>query len=211
MGARIKLHSLQRAPELNGLHAEIVEPHDRSTGRWGVKIDTDGRIRALRTQNLRLIDAREPAAALAKRMAAEPADQERLLQRLEQLAATDDWRAVASGARGQGGSSRSSSSGAAKYCVCLLRPRACVSIACGNFKGDSVQLAAPGDGKGDARPGGGGRGTMQSWDLVSFAGRFSRCRVSSSEVRKVESDVSGIQHSTRLVRVTTVLNRFCNV
>jgi hypothetical protein len=58
VGARVKLHSLRRAPELNGLHGEIVSPLDGSTGRWGIKTDTDGRVRTMRPDNLRRIDAR---------------------------------------------------------------------------------------------------------------------------------------------------------
>ena len=57
VGARVEIHSLQRAPELNGVDGEIVSAHDSGTGRWGVKTGTDGRELAIRPDNLRRIDA----------------------------------------------------------------------------------------------------------------------------------------------------------
>lgn len=60
VGARVEIHSLlaaARAPELNGVHGEIVVPLDSSTGRCGVKTDTDGRVWSLRPDNLRRLEA----------------------------------------------------------------------------------------------------------------------------------------------------------
>ena len=55
VGARVKLHSLQQKPELNGVRGKVVEPQDPGSGRWGVKIDSDGRVLALKPANLVLI------------------------------------------------------------------------------------------------------------------------------------------------------------
>ena len=60
VGGRVEIHSLlaaARAPELNGVHGEIVVPLDSSTGRCGVKTDTDGRVWSLRPDNLRRLEA----------------------------------------------------------------------------------------------------------------------------------------------------------
>jgi hypothetical protein len=60
VGARVEIHSLlaaARAPELNGVHGEIVVPLDSSTERWGVKTDTDSRVWSLRPDNLRRLEA----------------------------------------------------------------------------------------------------------------------------------------------------------
>jgi hypothetical protein len=60
VGARVEIHSLlaaARAPELNGVHGVIVVPLDSSTGRWGVKTDTDSRVWSLRPDNLRRLEA----------------------------------------------------------------------------------------------------------------------------------------------------------
>jgi hypothetical protein len=60
VGARVEIHSLlaaARAPELNGVHGEIVVPLDSSTDRWGVKTDTDSRVWSLRPDNLRRLEA----------------------------------------------------------------------------------------------------------------------------------------------------------
>jgi hypothetical protein len=59
VGARVEIHSLlaaARAPELNGVHGEIVVPLDSSTERWGVKTDTDSRVWSLRPDNLRRLE-----------------------------------------------------------------------------------------------------------------------------------------------------------
>jgi hypothetical protein len=56
LGDRVKIHALQRAPEINGVVGEIVVPFDRGTGRWGVRADSDGRVRALRPANLLRLD-----------------------------------------------------------------------------------------------------------------------------------------------------------
>ena len=55
VGARVKLHSLQKNPEHNGVEGEVVEPLHPVSGRWGVKIDSDGRVLALKPANLVLI------------------------------------------------------------------------------------------------------------------------------------------------------------
>ena len=41
MGTTVEIHSLLRAPELNGVHGEIVDPppQDPGTGRWSVEIE----------------------------------------------------------------------------------------------------------------------------------------------------------------------------
>ena len=60
VGGRVEIHSLlaaARAPELNGVHGEIVVPLDSSTGKWGVKTDTDSRVWSLRPDNLRRLEA----------------------------------------------------------------------------------------------------------------------------------------------------------
>jgi len=62
LGDRVKIHELQRTPELNGVLGEIVVPLDRGTGRWGVRADSDGRVRALRPANLLRLDVGRPAA-----------------------------------------------------------------------------------------------------------------------------------------------------
>ena len=54
-GADVEIHSLQQKPELNGVRGKVVEPQDPVSGRWGVKIDSDGRVLALKPANLVLI------------------------------------------------------------------------------------------------------------------------------------------------------------
>ena len=54
-GADVEIHSLQQKPELNGVRGKVVEPQDPGSGRWGVKIDSDGRVLALKPANLVLI------------------------------------------------------------------------------------------------------------------------------------------------------------
>ena len=61
-GADVEIHSLVRSPELNGVRGKVVEPQDHGRGRWGVKIDSDGRILALKPANLVLISC--PRVAL---------------------------------------------------------------------------------------------------------------------------------------------------
>ena len=60
MGTKVEIHSLLRAPELNGVRGEIVDPppQDPGTGRWSVKIEKEGRLVALKSSNLRLVSAR---------------------------------------------------------------------------------------------------------------------------------------------------------
>ena len=56
VGAVVEIHSLQKSPELNGMHGEIIKSQDLGTGRCGVKTAT-GREVALKQVNLRLIRA----------------------------------------------------------------------------------------------------------------------------------------------------------
>ena len=44
VGTKVEIHSLLRAPELNGVRGEIVgpPPQDPGTGRWSVKIEKEG-------------------------------------------------------------------------------------------------------------------------------------------------------------------------
>jgi hypothetical protein len=49
-GADVEIHSLVRSPELNGVRSKVVEPQDPGSGRWGVKIDSDGRVLAEASQ-----------------------------------------------------------------------------------------------------------------------------------------------------------------
>ena len=51
-GADVEMHSLVRSPELNGVRGQVVEPQDPGTGRCRVKIDSDGRVLALKPANL---------------------------------------------------------------------------------------------------------------------------------------------------------------
>jgi hypothetical protein len=60
VGARVQLHSLLRAPELNGVQGGVVEFNAR-TGRWRVKTDPDGVIKALQAYNLTVLAAGTPA------------------------------------------------------------------------------------------------------------------------------------------------------
>jgi hypothetical protein len=57
VGATVEIHSLLRAPELNGMRGEIVgpPPQDPGTGRWSVKIEKEGPLVALKSSNLRLV------------------------------------------------------------------------------------------------------------------------------------------------------------
>ena len=52
IGAHVEIRSLVRSPELNGVRGQVVEPQDPGTGRCGVKIDSDGRLLALKPANL---------------------------------------------------------------------------------------------------------------------------------------------------------------
>ena len=55
-GADVEIHSLQQKPELNGVRGKVVEPQDPGSGRWGVKIDSDGRVLALKPANLAIFE-----------------------------------------------------------------------------------------------------------------------------------------------------------
>ena len=55
VGARVEIHSLVRAPDLNGAKGEIVQPQDQGTGRWVVKVGEEGRVVKLKPSNLRCI------------------------------------------------------------------------------------------------------------------------------------------------------------
>ena len=61
-GTDVEIHSLVRSPELNGVRGKVVEPQDPVSGRWGVKIDSDGRVLALKPANLVLIRKHAPMA-----------------------------------------------------------------------------------------------------------------------------------------------------
>ena len=50
-GARVELHGLQKAPELNG-KSGVAERWDARQGRWQVRIDGDSKPRGLRSENL---------------------------------------------------------------------------------------------------------------------------------------------------------------
>ena len=50
-GARVELHGLQKAPELNG-KSGVAERWDARQGRWQVRIDGDSKPRGLRLENL---------------------------------------------------------------------------------------------------------------------------------------------------------------
>ena len=50
-GARVELHGLQKAPELNG-KSGVVERWDERQGRWQVRVDGDPKPRGLRSGNL---------------------------------------------------------------------------------------------------------------------------------------------------------------
>ena len=66
VGAAVEIHSLQKSPELNGVHGEIIKSQDLGTGRCGVKTAT-GRELALKPVNLRLIGALNGPTAGASR------------------------------------------------------------------------------------------------------------------------------------------------
>ena len=53
-GARVELHGLQKAPELNG-KSGVAERWDARQERWQVRIDGDSKPRGLRSENLSLI------------------------------------------------------------------------------------------------------------------------------------------------------------
>ena len=64
LGAKVEIHSLLRSPEFNGVCGEIMEAPSAAvllsgTGRWSVKIETDGetdgRLVALKSSNLKLV------------------------------------------------------------------------------------------------------------------------------------------------------------
>jgi hypothetical protein len=71
VGTTVEIHSLLRAPELNGVGGEIVDPppQDPGTGRWSVKIEKEGRLVALKSSNLRLVSTPSLRGAGKKVMA----------------------------------------------------------------------------------------------------------------------------------------------
>ena len=71
VGTTVEIHSLLRAPELNGVRGEIVDPppQDPGTGRWSVKIEKEGRLVALKSSNLRLVSTPSLRGAGKKVMA----------------------------------------------------------------------------------------------------------------------------------------------
>ena len=99
-GADVVIHSLVRSPELNGVRGKIVEPQDPASRRWGVKIDSDGRVIALKPDNLSMT-----APARSRRPAHDPevermiragytAQHGRLWTWLGELHAARDWPAI---------------------------------------------------------------------------------------------------------------------
>ena len=57
VGARVRIHSLQWAPELNGVEGEVLDSHglEMPGGRWHVKTEPNGRVVAVETSHLTLI------------------------------------------------------------------------------------------------------------------------------------------------------------
>ena len=94
-GADVEIHSLVRSPELNGVRSKVVEPQDPGSGRWGVKIDSDGRVLALKPANLVLIRKHAPMVPRPRAQAGLTEEQRRLATRLNELQAADDWRGIA--------------------------------------------------------------------------------------------------------------------
>jgi hypothetical protein len=78
LGAKVEIHSLLRSPELNGVRGEIIEAPSAAvlppgTGRWSIKIETagetDGRLVALKSSNLKLVSTPSLRGAANKVMA----------------------------------------------------------------------------------------------------------------------------------------------
>ena len=71
VGTTVEIHSLLRAPELNGVRGKVVGPtsQDPGTGRWSVKIEREGRLVALKSSNLRLVSTPSLRGAGKKVMA----------------------------------------------------------------------------------------------------------------------------------------------
>ena len=51
VGARVRIHSLQRVPELNGVEGEVLDFHGLA-GRWRVKTEPNGRVVAVEAFHL---------------------------------------------------------------------------------------------------------------------------------------------------------------
>ena len=78
MGAKVEIHSLLRSPELNAVRGEIIGAPSAAvlppgTGRWSIKIETagetDGRLVALKSSNLKLVSTPSLRGAAKKVMA----------------------------------------------------------------------------------------------------------------------------------------------
>lgn len=56
VGARVKIHSLERSPELNGVEGEVLS-FNASTGRWSVKTSLHSRIVSIGASHLTVMPA----------------------------------------------------------------------------------------------------------------------------------------------------------
>jgi hypothetical protein len=111
------------------------------------------------------------ARADTRTAAKQTADQMRVLKILAQLDGVADWRGGAAqerAARAVAAAVRNFHAG--QGCLGLLHPRQRVLVAGGLCKGHCVPHAAPSDGKGGGRPGGGGQGVREPRQRVSVAG-----------------------------------------
>ncbi len=84
-----------RSPELNDVRCKLVEPQDPGSGRWGVKIDSDGRVLALEPANLVLIRKHAPMVSRPMAQAMNEEQSRTLVTRLNELQAANDWRGIA--------------------------------------------------------------------------------------------------------------------
>ena len=93
VGASVKIHSLKKSIQHNGVRAQITSPYDASTGRWGVKIA--GRDLALKSANLTLARDQESTGTVPIVPKEISADQMMVGKIVHELAAAGDWQTLA--------------------------------------------------------------------------------------------------------------------
>ena len=59
VGAVVNIHSLQACPEHNGTQGKL-EKWEEERGRWGVRLNSNGRLLGLKPANLQLVKVCSP-------------------------------------------------------------------------------------------------------------------------------------------------------
>jgi hypothetical protein len=93
VGARVTIHSLTGAPKYNGVTG-MIKMFDESKGRWGVKIEWQGRLLSIRPQNLILASSAPATSALGRGGGEGLVEGGNVLLEMMKLHAAHKWRAL---------------------------------------------------------------------------------------------------------------------